>query len=100
MRPAGSPEAPPPRISWAFMIGRSVERATMIRRPLGRVRSATAGTAATRAGPGAGGAMRWPSGSRELGGRTAGGTVTKVGTGAGLRQLSSGTPSGRWLSSR
>ena len=63
------------------------------------MRSAIEGAAMTRASPSAGGAIRWPSGSSSFGGSTAGGTVTKVGTGAGLRQLSSGTPSGRALSS-
>ena len=82
------------------MIGRSVDRATITRSPLASTRSAITGGVAAVGSVGAGGAMRSPSGSRALAVRIAGGTVRNTGIGAGLRQLSSATPSGRWLSSR
>ncbi|PZO33168.1 MAG: hypothetical protein DCE92_13340 [Alphaproteobacteria bacterium] len=51
---AGSAEDPPLMTSWAFMMGRSVERATMTLSPLGRVRSAITGAAFGRSAPRAG----------------------------------------------
>ena len=57
------------------MIGSSVDLATMTLRPFDSVRSTTRGTAMARTGPGAGGAMRWPSGSSSLAARMAAGTV-------------------------
>ena len=81
------------------MIGRAVDLATITRRPFESVRSTICGVAIALTSPRGSGAMRSPSGRSSLAARIAGGTVRKVGTGAGLRQLSSGTPSGRALSS-
>ena len=63
-RPAGSMAAPARKVIWAVTRGRAVLRATITRRPLGRVRSTGRGRTALRGAATGGGAWRCPSGAR------------------------------------
>ena len=57
-RPAGSMAAPARKVSWAVTRGRLVLRATITRRPLGRVRSTGRGRMAVRGAATGGGRLR------------------------------------------